>query len=102
VRVAPAADSDAATVIIGFESGIPVSVNGVPMGLPELIEILSVIGGRYRVSETNHTPALTLLQSAYRASNGDEAVCLRLQPGSLAVVGVGSGFSRTNTELVSA
>jgi len=86
VRVAPAADSDVATVIIGFDSGIPVTVNGVPMELPELIEILSLIGGRYRVSEPNHTPALTLLQRAYRASNGNDAVRLRLQPHSLVVV----------------
>jgi argininosuccinate synthase len=101
VRVAPAADSDAATVIIGFESGIPVSVNGVPMELPELIEILSVIGGRYRVSEPNHTPALTLLQSAYRASSGDDAVCLRLQPGSLELVESGFGRIDSDPELVS-
>lgn len=98
VRVAPAADSDVATVVIGFASGIPVSVNGVAMELPELIESLSLIGGRYRVTDENHTPALTLLQSAYRASNGEDCVQLRLQPGSLAV-DVVPGFSRT--ELVS-
>ena len=108
VRVAPAADSDVATVVIGFASGIPVSVNGVAMELPELIESLSLIGGRYRLS-TDHTPALTLLQNAYRASNGDGNIQLRLQPGSFELVGPGflttgasaKVVSRAGTELVS-
>lgn len=83
-RVASAAsDTETATLSIGFDSGIPVSVNGVTMTLPELIEILSLIGGQYRVQDD--TPALTLLQSAYRESAGHGPVTLQLQPGSLVV-----------------
>lgn len=86
------AASGTATVAITFESGIPVSVNGVAMALPELIESLSLIGGQYRVHESNSTPALTLLQSAYRLSDGHGSVTMQLQPGSLVV---------SNSELVS-
>jgi len=84
-RVAPAATGSMATVTIGFDTGIPVSVNGVPMALPELVECLSLIGGQYRLDESNHTPALTLLQSAYRLSHGHGSISLQLQAGSLVV-----------------
>ena len=84
-RVMPAASGSTATVAIAFEAGIPVSVNGVPMALPELIESLSLIGGQYRVHGSNNTPALTLLQNAYRVSHGHGCVSLHLQSGSLVV-----------------
>ena len=83
---------DTATVTIGFEAGVPRSVNGVAMELPELIESLSLIGGQYHIDDANAAPALVLLQGAYRASAGQGSVTLRLQAGSVLVV---SGFSRT-------
>jgi len=80
---------------------VPVSVNGVTMELPELIESLSLIGGQYRIDNANTrpasaqgatvgkpasaqgatvgNPALVLLQSAYRASAGHGSVTLTLQ-----------------------
>jgi argininosuccinate synthase len=85
-------ETDTATVTIGFEAGVPRSVNGVAMELPELIESLSVIGGQYHIDDAKAAPALVLLQSAYRASAGAASVSLKLQAGSVLVV---SGFSRT-------
>ena len=85
-RVSPAAAGSTATVTIAFDAGIPVSVNGVVMALPELIESLSLLGGQYRMHESNKTPALTLLQGAYRVSKGQGSVTLQLQAGTLVVV----------------
>ena len=86
-----------ATVTIGFEAGTPVSVNGVAMELPELIESLSLIGGQYSLARSyDGSPALTLLHSAYRSCEGRGSVTLQLNPGSLVV----SGCSRTNPEPV--
>jgi len=76
---------DTATVTIGFEAGVPRSVNGVAMELPELIESLSLIGGQYRVDDENAAPALVLLQRAYRESAGTGSVTIKLRaphPGS--------------------
>jgi argininosuccinate synthase len=87
-RSSPSSATDPARVTIGFEGGIPASVNGVAMGLPELIESLSLIGGQYGLdaSATTPAPALALLQGAYRACGGRDDVTLQLQSGSLAVV----------------
>jgi len=85
---------DTATVTIGFEAGVPRSVNGVAMELPELIESLSLISRQCHIDDSNPVPALVLLQGAYRASAGQGSVTLRLQAGS-----VMSGESRTNSEI---
>ena len=71
------------TVTIGFEAGVPRSVNGVAMELPELIESLSLIGRQCHISDSNAAPALLLLQSAYRESAGVGSVTLKLQAGSV-------------------
>ena len=94
-RAVPAATGSTASVTLAFDAGIPVSVNGVPMALPELIECLSLIGGQYRLQDSNNTPALTLLQRAYRVSHGHDSVSLHLQSGSLVVSSV-----ETTPELV--
>jgi argininosuccinate synthase len=70
---------DPATVTIGFEAGVPRSVNGVTMELPELIESLSLIGGHYHVDDENAAPALVLLQRAYRECGGDGAAALEIR-----------------------
>ena len=72
---------DTATVTIRFEAGVPRSVNGVAMELPELIESLSLLGGQYHVDDENAAPALILLQRAYRECGGNGAATLKLQVG---------------------
>jgi argininosuccinate synthase len=76
------------TVVIGFEAGVPVSVNGKRPGPVKLIETLNEIGGRYGVGRTDlvenrlvgmkshgayETPAGTLI---YAAHHELEALCL--------------------------
>jgi argininosuccinate synthase len=78
--------TSAARVTLGFDDGIPVSVNEVPMGLRELIEIVSLIGGQYAVGPWEASPALGMLRAAYRASGGRGSATLHLQPGSLTSV----------------
>ena len=85
---------ETATVTIGFDAGVPRTVNGVSMELPELIESLSLIGRQFHIDDENPAPALLLLQSAYRPSAGVGSVTLKLQTGSVV-----SGFSRTNSEI---
>jgi argininosuccinate synthase len=68
-------------VVIGFDQGIPVTVDGVPYGPVELIEILNELAGRHGVGRADivedrlvgmksrgiyETPAGTLLRSAHR------------------------------------
>ena len=71
--------SEAAHVTIEFSERVPVSVNGVPMGLRELIEILSLIGGEYAPA-TADAPALDLLRAAYSACGGRGSITLQLHP----------------------
>ncbi len=87
--VAAASGCEAAQVTIGFEHGMAAYVNGVSMGLSELIESLSLIGSRYGLGEGDPlpAPALELLQAAYAASIGDDAVTLLVRGGSIAVAG---------------
>jgi argininosuccinate synthase len=84
-----ASGCEAAQVTIGFENGIAAYVNGVSMGLSELIESLSLIGSRYGLGEGDPlpAPALELLHVAYSASGGDDSVTLLVRCGSIAVAG---------------
>ena len=79
---------------ITFEAGLPVSINGVSMSLPELIESVSTIAGTHgvgRVLDTSgaavHAPAAVVLQAAHDALGADAArasgatVCLELFKG---------------------
>lgn len=91
----PRAEPDApARLEIAFEAGLPVSVNGVPMSLPELIESVSTIAGTHgvgRVTDISGTavnaPAAVILQAAHDALGADAAhasgatVCLELFKG---------------------
>jgi argininosuccinate synthase len=76
---------------IAFEAGLPVSINGISMSLPELIESVSTIAGTHgvgRVPDTSgvavHAPAAVVLQAAHDALGADAAraagatVCLEL------------------------
>ena len=78
----PSGTVETATVTIGFEAGVPRSVNGVAMELPELIESLSLLGGQYHVDDENAAPALMLLQRAYRECGGIGAATLALHVAS--------------------
>jgi argininosuccinate synthase len=71
--------SDPAHVTIEFHDRVPVSVNGVPLGLRELIEILSLIGGEYAPA-TADAPALDLLRAAYGECGGRGSITLQLHP----------------------
>jgi argininosuccinate synthase len=88
----PKLEPDApARLEIAFAGGLPVSINGVPMSLPELIESVSTIAGTHgvgRVFDTAgtavHAPAAVVLQAAHDALGADAArapdatVCLEL------------------------
>ena len=62
-----------AEVDIAFERGIPVSISGIPMGLTELIESLSLIAGHHGVGRLaqpalcGEAPAVTVLHTAHTA-----------------------------------
>jgi argininosuccinate synthase len=88
-----------AFVDIHFESGVPTSVNGVPMSPAELIECLSLIGGQHGIGRVvitpngshhvvHEAPAATVLHAAASAS-GDSAtgdVCVKLSDGHYTVL----------------
>jgi len=88
----PKPEPDApARLEIAFEAGLPVSINGIPMSPPELIESVSTIAGTHgvgRVLDTLgaavHAPAAVVLQAAHDALGADAAraagatVCLEL------------------------
>lgn len=62
-----------AEVEVSFERGVPAAVNGVPMALTELIEILAIIAGHHGVGriDTSDTcseaPAAVVLHAAHNA-----------------------------------
>ena len=84
-----ASGCEAASVTIGFEDGMAASVNGVLLGFTELIESLSLIGGRYGLGALDPlpAPALGLLQAASAATGGRGSVTLLVRDGSFAVAG---------------
>jgi argininosuccinate synthase len=87
-RSAQDAPDRAEEVAIGFEQGVPISVNGLPMDPVSLLELLNEIGGRNAVGRVDlvenrfvgiksrgcyETPGGTLLLTAHREL---EALCL--------------------------
>jgi argininosuccinate synthase len=73
---------------IAVEQGVPVSLNGVPMTLQELIESVSLIAGQYGVGfgEEPPLPAAHVLEAAYRAASGTDCVVrVDLRPGIFVV-----------------
>jgi argininosuccinate synthase len=65
---------------LGFERGVPVTVNGVPLDLSELIESVSIIAGRHgvgriaspneieaRIRRSHEAPAAVVLHAAHAA-----------------------------------
>jgi argininosuccinate synthase len=70
LTTAPAdAPQIAAHVEIAFERGVPRAVNGVPMALTELIDILTIIAGQHGVGRIGaiEAPAAVVLSVAYSA-----------------------------------
>ena len=77
-----ASKQEAEYVVIGFERGVPVSVNGERLGAVELLERLNRAGGEHGVGRVDlvenrfvgmksrgvyETPGVTILQAAHRA-----------------------------------
>lgn len=75
------APDEAATVIIGFEKGIPVSLNGVETGPVEMLELLNSLGGKHGIGridmienrvvgiksrEVYEAPAAVILHAAHK------------------------------------
>ena len=85
----PARASDVgAHVEIAFENGVPRSVNGVSMELPDLIESLAVIAGLHGISYADGlpAPAATVLRAACASAGASSTtVRLTLRKGSIAV-----------------
>ncbi len=84
-RPAHDAPNEPAEVVIGFDAGTPVSLDGKPTDLLDMIEALNTLGGehgvgRYDVTEDRMTgirsrrlyeaPAATILQTAHMALEG--------------------------------
>ncbi|MGH9943961.1 MAG: argininosuccinate synthase [Pyrinomonadaceae bacterium] len=77
-----AARAEAEYVVVGFEQGVPVSINGEPLGAVELLMRLNQLGGEHGVGRVDlvenrfvgmksrgvyETPGVTILQAAHRA-----------------------------------
>ena len=96
--------SEAAHIDIQFESGVPVSVNEVPMPPVELVESVALIAGRHGVGRLESTsngrtvvydaPAAMVLHTA-RAALGDRTGVVRLS-----VLNGGCTIVGRNTEVV--
>jgi argininosuccinate synthase len=83
LTVAPeAAKAEPEYLVVGFESGVPVSVNGEKLGAVELLDTLNRAGGAHGVGRVDlvenrfvgmksrgvyETPGVTVLQAAHRA-----------------------------------
>jgi argininosuccinate synthase len=84
-----------AYVEIGFERGIPVAVNGIPMAPTELIESVTIIAGLHGVGRMEsagacvEAPAAVVLHAAYAAlaaatpADVRGSVCLTLRKGTV-------------------
>ena len=83
--VAPSGAPDPIEVVIGFEGGVPVSLEGAFLAPVELVERLHALGGAHGVGRVDHvedrlvgiksreiyeTPAATILHTAHRALEG--------------------------------
>jgi argininosuccinate synthase len=83
--VAPSAAPEPVEIVIAFEGGIPVALDGERLGPVELIERLHELGGAHGVGRIDHvedrlvgiksreiyeTPAATILHTAHRALEG--------------------------------
>jgi argininosuccinate synthase len=58
-----------ADVAISFKDGVPTTINGVSMRLPELLDSLTTIAAGHRIGREGHEfmPAMTVLHAAYRS-----------------------------------
>ncbi|MBI4264280.1 MAG: argininosuccinate synthase [Acidobacteria bacterium] len=87
----------AAHVDLTFERDVPVAMNGVPMSVTELIEILSLIAGRHGIGRWNEieAPAAVALHAAYGAlRRSDGHVRLSFFKGQHTVVAIDEGSPR--------
>ena len=90
------APDTAAELEITFERGAPTAVNGVPMGLTELIESVAIIAGHHAIGRIpavgvcREAPAAVVLHAAQAALESTSAglVRIRLFKGTLQASGV--------------
>jgi hypothetical protein len=75
---------------VEFDAGLPVSINGVTMVLPDLIESVSLIAGQFGVgaASAQPTPAVVVLQAALRAAGDDGTARVRLTSGLMEVAAI--------------
>ena len=102
-RAAVVKPTESARLAIRFESGVPVSVNEVPMPPVELVESLALIAGRYGVGRLESSrngrtvvydaPAAMVLHTAHAALSGRTGVV------HLSVLNGGCTVLNPNTEL---
>jgi argininosuccinate synthase len=93
------ARGQAATLDIQFDEAVPVSINGVTLALPELIESLSLIGGEHGLghAEATSAPGALLLDAAYRALQWRSGVVrIELLDGRQRVLAASSGPELVN------
>lgn len=86
---APSLSTAAAHVDLVFEGGVPTTINGIAMRLPELLDSLTTIAAEHGITGGEHpfVPAAVVLHSAYTAlgSSSDGSVRLRVSQGSCVV-----------------
>jgi argininosuccinate synthase len=85
-RRRPLVTSSPAHVEIAFANGVPVTLNGITMRLPELIDSLATIAAEHGIGQGEHAvmPAITVLRAAYEAlAASDGTVSLKLANGAL-------------------
>jgi argininosuccinate synthase len=78
-----------AHVDLCIENGLPVSINGVPMSVAELLESLALIAGQHGIGRLPHidAPAAPIVRAAYDALDGrDGAIRFRLHKGELSML----------------
>jgi argininosuccinate synthase len=65
-----------AHVVIEFDGVVPISVNGVPLALADLMESLALLGGEHGIgyAESASAPAALVLDTAYRALDGRSGI----------------------------
>jgi argininosuccinate synthase len=73
--------SSVAHVELAFKDNVPLTINGIGMRLPELLESLATIAGEHGVAGGEHPflTAATVLQAAYAALAGSRDGIVRLK-----------------------
>ncbi|HET9362520.1 MAG TPA: argininosuccinate synthase domain-containing protein [Vicinamibacterales bacterium] len=114
VRPAATTSTEHARLDIGVESGVPVSINGVPMSPAELVESLTLIAGRHGVGRFESSvdgrqvvcdaPAAVVLRTALAAAGESGVARLAVLNGTCALApshGSAFDFAQAGTDMPS-